>query len=567
MGGRVMKLFREALLCLGLSGVLVACAELPSTLERHSPVDSESHVVRILSDQRAQTMDGFGASDAWIIDPMIRQWSAQKNQKAIDGLADLLFDNQDGIGLSMWRFNIGAGSAEQGAESRIPDPLRRAELLISEPGGVVDHSKQMGQIAFAQAAEKRGVSDMIAFVNSPPVWATKNGLAHPGSSDDVSLIGSTNLDPAKRSLFARFQADVVRYLRDVRGLPIKYLSPINEPTWHWTDQTQEGNRYNNREVRDVYLATYAALVDAGLKDVVEVDGGESVEYLAALSDQVVTQFSGKPYSAGVNGEGLGDYRDYINLVLGDAELQPVVGNKISLHGYWSDALPDRIIDLRRLVKREVEETSPGARIWMSELCVLGPATGLRPFDGIGFDVNDMDYALHIARIIHHDLVDLEVTAWMWWLAVTAYDYKDGLVKVDRSLQAGSISASKLMWTLGNFSRFIRPGFQRIETDFISRGARAGAGSELLVSSYISKSGSDWATVFVNLSEDPQVVRIESTLTSKGSVSPTSSVEWDIYVTNEAYDLNWVGRTKNSQLTLPARTIATLTRGERHESQR
>ena len=556
-----MKLFREALLGLGLSGVLIACAEPSSTAGRHSPVDAESHIVRIHSDQRAQVMDGFGASDAWIIDPMIRQWSAQKNQKAIDGLADLLFDNQEGIGLSMWRFNVGAGSAEQGAESRIPDPLRRAELLIGEPGGIVDRSKQMGQIAFAQAAAKRGVNDMIAFVNSPPVWATKNGLAHPGSSDDISLIGSTNLDPVKRSSFARFQADVVRYLRDVRGLPIKYLSPINEPTWHWTDQTQEGNRYNNREVREVYLATHAALLAAGLEDVVEVDAGESVEYLAALSDQVVTEFSGQPYSAGVNGEGLGDYRDYINLLLGDAKLRQVVGNKISLHGYWSDALPERITDLRRLVKEQVAATSPEARVWMSELCVLGPATDLRPFDGNGFDVNDMDYALHIARIIHHDLVDLEATAWMWWLAVTAYDYKDGLVKVDSTLHADSISASKLLWTLGNFSRFIRPGFQRIETDLISKELPARAASELLVSSYVSNTGFDWATVIVNLSDTSQSVHVELEPGVTQSVSPTAATEWDIHLTNEDNNLTWVGRTNNSKATLPARSIATLTRSK------
>ena len=554
-----MKLFREALICAGLSGFLVACAELPSMAGRHSTVDAESHVVRIHSDQRAQVMDGFGASDAWIIDPMIRHWSAQKNQKAIDGLADLLFDNQEGIGLSMWRFNVGAGSAEQGAESRIPDPLRRAELLIGEPGGIVDHSKQMGQIAFAQAAAKRGVNDMIAFVNSPPVWATKNGLTHPGSSDDMSRIGSTNLDPAKRLSFARFQADVVRYLRNVRGLPIKYLSPINEPTWHWTDQTQEGNRYNNREVREVYLATHAALQAAGLEDVVEVDAGESVEYLAALSDQVVSEFSGKPYSAGVNGEGLGDYRDYINLFLGDANLRQVVGNKISLHGYWSDALPERITDLRRLVKKQIAATSPDARVWMSELCVLGPATALRPFDGNGFDVNDMDYALHIARIIHHDLVDLEATAWMWWLAVTAYDYKDGLVKVDSTLQADSISASKLLWTLGNFSRFIRPGFQRIETEVISQELPVGAISELLVSSYVSNTGSDWTTVIVNLSDTSQPVHIELESVVNHSVSPTAATEWDIHLTNADNNLTWVGRTNNNKATLPARSVATLTR--------
>lgn len=550
---------KKTLVCLLLGGLLFGCDESSESTTQSNSRQAESHTIQIQLEAPRQVMEGFGASDAWIIDPLIRQWTSDNDDKAIARLADLLFDQDRGIGLSMWRFNIGAGSAEQGAESRISDPLRRAELLIDRPFGTIDQTKQLGQILMAQEAVNRGVDDLIAFINSPPVWATKNRLAHPGSPEDVSAIGSTNLDPDQLKAFAQFQSDIVRYLRDDRGLPIKYLSPINEPTWHWTDQTQEGNRYNNDEVRDVYLATHAALVSGGLSEDVEIDAGESVEYLAALSDQQVMAFSGEPYSAGMNGEGFGSYRDYIDLLLGDSEIRGVVGNKISLHGYWSDALPERITDLRHLVRAAVADKSPEARIWMSELCVLGPAVGLRPFDGHGFDVNDMDYALHIARIIHHDLVDLEATAWMWWLAVTAYDYKDGLLKVDSSLRPESLEASKLMWALGHFSRFIRPGYQRVDTRVVAK--QELETSELLASSYLADDKSALVTVLINLSDREQTLELVAPLSSEASGLTTPLDEWAVYLTNKSHSLAYVGSSADGTVSLPARSIASLVRGD------
>ena len=538
-------------------GLTLSSCTGSSEVETSTVVEHErANVLRINANERAQLIEGFGASDAWIIDPMIKKWINKHQADAIDELADLLFSQDNGIGLSMWRFNVGAGSAEQGAASRIPDPLRRAELFIDRPGGTVDHAKQSGQVVLAQAAAKRGLDNIIAFVNSPPTWATKNGLAHPGSPRDLGVVGSTNLEPKKLHDFARFQADVVGYLRDIKGLPIKYLSPINEPTWRWADETQEGNRYNNDEVSAVYRATYAALGARGLSDAVEIDAGESVEYLAALSDETVAEFLGRPYSAGMNGEGLGEYRDYIGLLLGDSELRDVVGNKISLHGYWSDALPERITDLRRLVKEEVAAASKDARIWMSELCVLGPAAGLRPFDGHGFDMNDIDYALHIARIIHHDLVDLGVTAWMWWLAVTAYDYKDGLLRVDSSLRAETLQSSKLMWALGNFSRFIRPGFQRVSTQFSDEVGYSDGESPVLASAYIDEDGKDWVMVVINLSNSAQVIQIDPGTEARDPVAVAPPSEWEIHLTNSEFDLAYVRTSTDGRITVPARSILT-----------
>jgi len=67
---------------------------------------------------------------------------------------------------------------------------------------------------------------------------------------------------------------------------------------------------------------------------------------------------------------------------------------------------------------------------MSEFCILGDPGDIRKFDGPGYDVNDMELALHTARVIHRDMTRLNVAAWFWWPAVKPYDYKDGLLKIN-----------------------------------------------------------------------------------------------------------------------------------------
>ncbi|MEO6981242.1 MAG: glycoside hydrolase, partial [Mucilaginibacter sp.] len=70
-----------------------------------------------------QRIDNFGASDAWACQ-FIGKWPSEKKEK----IADLLFSNDTladgsprGIALSLWRFNIGAGSTAQAEKSGIRD--------------------------------------------------------------------------------------------------------------------------------------------------------------------------------------------------------------------------------------------------------------------------------------------------------------------------------------------------------------------------------------------------------------------------------------------------------------
>ena len=84
-----------------------------------------------------QSIDGFGASDAWRAQFVGKKWPLEKKNQ----IADLLFSqeldeagNPEGIALSIWRFNITAGTAEQGDASGIQNVWRRGECFQNPDG-------------------------------------------------------------------------------------------------------------------------------------------------------------------------------------------------------------------------------------------------------------------------------------------------------------------------------------------------------------------------------------------------------------------------------------------------
>jgi O-glycosyl hydrolase len=511
------------------------------------PVQALSQTqLNISYDHTHQRIDGFGASDAWSIDPVIGKWELEGKQDRIEALADQLFSVESGIGLSAWRFNIGAGSAEQGDDSAIPDPLRRAQLLMPGAGSDIDTSKQRGQIRLLQEAYERGVGNLVAFANSPPHWLTKNGLTHPG---DGMQTGSTNLDMSRVNEFSAFLVTVLEYLRSPAvGVPVNFISPVNEPTWDWQDQTQEGNRYNNEDLKTTYKSLYATLVQAELEHDVEIDGAEVPELRAALSDDYHIRFDGSIYTGGMNDTTHGVYKNYVDALLGDPGMRDILGNKLSVHSYRSSASSDGLGKLRDLLAQNVTAVSPQSGVWMSEFCILGDPGDIRGFRGKGFDVNDMELALHTARVIHRDMTRLNAAAWFWWLAVTPYDYKDGLLKIDPSLEADTLRESKLMWTLGNFSRYIRPGFYRLEMPDVDDL------TGVMASAYKNPENSSLIVVVINAgtTDEPLLFNI-SGLPSNKRVG-----EFQSYLTNSEHNLtDKMTASEHGQHVIPAKSTVTF----------
>jgi hypothetical protein len=122
----------------------------------------------------------------------------------------------------------------------------------------------------------------------------------------------------------------------------------------------------------------------------------------------------------------------------------------------------------------------------------------------------MTLALYVARIIHHDLTVADARSWQWWTAVSQVDFKDGLVYLDDGsngntgrmgpettslLHNGVVRDSKLLWALGNYARFVRPGAVRVRCQVESEQSIANG---LLASAYRNGSG-ELVIVLVNLS--------------------------------------------------------------------
>ena len=183
---------------------------------------------KILANSPEQHIQHFGASDAWSMQ-FLGLWPEKQQQKIADWLFSMENDAQGkpkGIGLSIWRFNLGAGSEEQGDSSQIQRGTRTQCFLKAD--GTYDWNKQEGQRRFLKLAKQRKVPYLLAFCNSAPVYFTQNGWA-----TNTGRGGTINLKDDCYDDFARFIATSLKGIEEHDGIHIDYVSPINEPDGHW----------------------------------------------------------------------------------------------------------------------------------------------------------------------------------------------------------------------------------------------------------------------------------------------------------------------------------------------
>ncbi|MNW56091.1 hypothetical protein D3C74_337940 [compost metagenome] len=281
-----------------------------------------------------------------------------------------------------------------------------------------------------------------------------------------------------------------------------------------------------------------------------------MEITSLLDDEYYRQFAGSgTYSSGANQLGTGKYREYIKDLIGDPQMKEAVGNKIASHSYWSDYSnpgDDRLVRLRQLLHHNLNHYDPDSKYWVTEYCILGDY-------GPGRDLG-IEPALHVARTIHFDLVEAHAAAWQWWTAVSKVDYKDGLIYTDYS-EAGdeqNILTSKMLWVLGNYSRFIRPGAKRIELTGLGEEADSG----LLGSAYIHEEEQTVTAVFVNHGQYDKCIQVS--LQELGLNGPITTMK--SYVTSAELDLACqetviAGEEMQSFiLTIPGKSVVTFTGG-------
>lgn len=393
-------------------------------------------------DSVCQTIDNFGASDAWSM-RFLGEWPEEKQRQVADWLFSCENDENGcpkGIGLSLWRFNIGAGSVEQGDSSQI-NYATRTECFLQKDG-TYDWTRQKGQRNFLQLAKERGVTRFLGFLNSPPVYYTQNGLA-----TNTGRGGSFNLKADCYEDYARFLAEVVEGLEAHEGIRLNYVCPVNEPDghWNWIGPKQEGTPATNREIARIVRCMGKEFQKRQLRTQILVD--ESSDYRCMMGVYMTGWQRGCSIRSFFS-------PDSVDTYLGNVPNVPVM---MAGHSYWTNTPLSSLRDYRKQLGDTLQKYK--VKFWQTETCIMSNDEEIG--GGGGYD-RTMKTALYVARIIHHDLVCAQASAWQWWRAV-GEDYKDGLLRAysREDNKDGTVVDSKLLWALGNYSRFIRPGAVRL----------------------------------------------------------------------------------------------------------
>lgn len=522
--------------------VIIALIISLSGCKNHYLNNETAVTIHIDTNKKFQQIDGFGASDAWSTKFIGKNWPLEEREKIADLLFSQQFDQQgnpQGIGLSIWRFNLGAGSFEQGQESKIADTWRREESFLNQDG-TYDWNKCYGQQWFLSAAKKRGVEKVILFANSPLVQFTNNGKAYSNGGDTINLQSEHFED------YAGYLVNVAKYFEG-QGIRIDYLSPENEPQWDWktNDQgwaSQEGTPATNSDVAKLVRVLSQKIEETQLATKIVVSEAGKVNYMYENQDKVNR---GNQIEAFFNPES----ESYIGNLSNVAHL-------ICSHTYWSVYPVQQLISSRMNVVNEINQVDSSLKYWESEYSILEPANPDLE-DGNGRDLS-MKLALYVSRIIHHVLTAGNASTFQWWTAITKYDYKDGLIYLDDSthinrwdaeyaMQGGTFNESKTLWALGNFARFIRPGMVRVQTTQMVKDSTTDYG--VFSSSYVDETSGKLVVVLINYSTEQQNIKLELTASNADSFTA--------YVTSDEYNLTNRGQVDINKINLLPNSVTTL----------
>lgn len=371
-----------------------------------------------------QTFNGFGASGAWWAQE-VGGWTHTDEKSGLparDAISRLLYGKEEGIGLAIYRYNLGGGSVESGRGS-FSQPLRRAESFDAGDGKY-DWSKDKNAVYMMNRAVADGACEVIMFVNSPIERLTKNHMAH----TDKNKAWRENLPRKNYPAFAKYCLDCAEHFIE-QGVPVKYLSPVNEPLWVWTGG-QEGCHYRAASVRRVFSV-----------------------FASQLSQR--PRLSGLRLSGAENGDIRWFNKSYTGAVLRDKETRKYLDG-IDLHSYclpvpsflpFKAFLNNRAAFIKRY-RKWLDRHYPDLPVIMSEWTHMQ-----------GGRDKTMASALVMARVIYEDIALLGVSSWQHWIAVSEVDYCDGLIYIN--LEDKTFETTKRLYATGNFSKYIPLGARRI----------------------------------------------------------------------------------------------------------
>lgn len=416
---------------------LLAPAAPKGSAAEVNPSSTVTERVKLDPSYQQAPFDGWGTALVWFAN-ITGGWPDEiKNQ-----VADALY-GKDGLNFNIARYNIGGGdSPETTPYMRLGGAVpgywnRPAEF--GPPNGKTegwtepanwwdpknpDHwnwNADANQRWWLTAAKSRGADTFEAFSNSAPYFMTQSGYVS-GNWDS----NKDNLKPDQYTNFASYLTGVVDHLQQETGIQFKTLSPVNEPnTNYWGAKgRQEGSHWAPASQAKMINEVKTQLTEKGMNTVV-----------SAMDETNPSKFRS-------------------NWDAYNTETRNNIG-QLNVHTYGTG---------ERNGARDIAKGA-GKKLWMSEVDL---SVG-------GQNHEDIKPGLAISERIQADIQQLEPEAWVLWQAVEDEvnmrpEHENGnwgLIQVDFAAKDFSnfkIYKNKKYYAVGNYSKFIRPGDEFINTN-------------------------------------------------------------------------------------------------------
>lgn len=194
---------------------------------------------------------------------------------------------------------------------------------------------------------------------------------------------------------------------------------------------------------------------------------------------------------------------------------------VAAHGYARETNPAKF----------TASEAAGKRVWQTEMSRLGISNDPTIQDGLEW-----------AKRINNFMTKAEVSLFNhWWLITEKPDTREALI--DLHTATNTYTVNKRLWTLGNWARFVRPGWERI-------GASA---TDLSLSAFRDPASGQFAVVAINDTTSARSVNLRLNGFSASSVTP--------YTTSATLNLAAGAPVSTTSgflnTTLPARSVVTF----------
>ncbi len=426
----------------------------------------------------------------------------------------------DGFGASSAFFggNITDDQADQLFDAKKGIGLSLLRTMIGVPDDTQDDGSEPDgaqpiatapELATAQQAVVRGAKVWATAWTPPPIWKVTNNKN--GSGDGYS---SNKLKTSHYQDYAQYLADFVD-LMDKAGVSIVGVSPANEPDY---TATWDGAQWTPDELT-TFIGQNMGPWFAEHCPSVKIITPDTASWPAC--DQYVTPLLADSTASG-----------YV----------PVIATHPYSAGNWAYDKPKQ----------------NGKSFWETEWSQ----------ENMKGDTPDpsMTSAIGMAKQIHDNMVTTGMNAWSWW---AIYITKDGfddnvrlnpaLIQPDKSM--GDPFMFKRGFAFGNWSKFVRPGFQRID-------ATDNPTANVLVEAY--RDSTHLAVIAINAGTStvtqkfvldggtfgtitPWVTSPDDSLASKSTIDASDSFSYDLPASSVVTFVSWDASKETPGLVIPVST--------------